>query len=113
VVVCVLFIGYARQSGSILPAFAVFVAIVVDGVMRVMERIPDGSKQRWATRARMVLGVFVTVLAVACDVVTFARPEQPNVTGPVRPDGRWGGGAYLCPADMRLEVSASSSSPSR
>ncbi|MCC6660933.1 MAG: hypothetical protein IT437_08610 [Phycisphaerales bacterium] len=107
--VCVLFIGYARQAASILPALAVFVAAGLDGVLSLVERSAGRPRSSMAG-AWIAAGAAAGVLAIAVDIVTFTRPGRPDVKGPVRVEQRWGGEAYLCPADMGLTTS---SSPSR
>ena len=111
--VCALFIGYARQAASILPVFAVLTALGIDGLMRVAEHGAGPHRQPLVARAWITTAALLAATALATEIATFltTRSAPPNATGPVRIEERWGGSAYLCPADMGLQA-ATSSSPS-
>lgn len=96
-VVAALFFGYARQAVSILPAFAIFVAVAVDaawGLARRRGRLPAvAGKALFAASAALLLTL---------DFVAAARPVRWHVEGPIVRTPRWGPDAFESVREIRL-----------
>lgn len=100
-IVTVAFYGYARQSASILPCFAVLVAC---GVCWPVDRSPIGRKVVYVTAFLLALGVLST------DLIERSRPLLPTIEadqGKVRPARvNAEDGAFECIAPMTIEYAA-------
>lgn len=86
-IVTVAFYGYARQSASILPAFAILIGVALAFPFRPWSLPSPGTSQRPARLARVGgLLIACAVLGLATiEVIAYTNPKIPTVEGQLRP----------------------------
>lgn len=86
-IVTVAFYGYARQSASILPAFAILICVALAFPFRPRSLPSQGTSQRPARLARV--GALLVACALvglsAIELIAFSNPKIPTVEGQLRP----------------------------
>jgi hypothetical protein len=88
VIVTIAFYGYARQAVSIAPAFFAFMAVPLDGVMRLIEH------RITSTGAKRLLVLATIALPLAIDSVAAIRGQNLNVQGPQTAKPQWGPSSF-------------------
>jgi Dolichyl-phosphate-mannose-protein mannosyltransferase len=91
VIVALAFYGYARQAVSIFPAFALFIALPVDQLIKWAR-----AKSGIGERAGLVFGGVVVATLILADVIAFTFPRPSAVEGPLRATPQWGPTAFEC-----------------
>jgi hypothetical protein len=91
VLVALAFYGYARQAVSIFPAFALFVALPVDQLLKWAR-----EKSGIGERAGFIFGGVVVATLMLADVVAFNFPRASAVDGPLKVTPQWGPAAFEC-----------------
>ena len=85
VLITLAFYGYARQAVSIFPAFALFLALPIDPLLRWLRQ-----KSGISERAGFIFAGFTVAALLCADLIAFNSPPASAVDGPIRVTPQWG-----------------------
>lgn len=102
VLIALLFYGYARQAVSIFPAFALFLALPIDHLLKLVR-----SKSGVGERPGLIFAGSLAGTLVLADLIASTSSPALTVDGPLRGTPNWGPTAFECSERIVIKPASS------